>query len=73
MPAVPIANATTTIDRLEREFETRKERELAAARTSGASATADPSPRTTAPKPGRNDDCFCGSGKKYKKCHGANA
>ncbi len=22
---------------------------------------------------GRNDQCFCGSGKKYKKCHGANA
>lgn len=20
---------------------------------------------------GRNDDCACGSGKKYKKCHGA--
>ena len=19
--------------------------------------------------PGRNDDCWCGSGKKYKKCH----
>lgn len=23
------------------------------------------------PSPGRNDTCFCGSGKKYKKCHGA--
>jgi len=25
----------------------------------------------TAPqvKPGRNDACWCGSGKKYKKCH----
>ncbi len=22
------------------------------------------------PKPGRNDPCFCGSGKKYKHCHG---
>jgi len=22
-----------------------------------------------APKPGRNDECWCGSGKKYKKCH----
>jgi hypothetical protein len=20
-------------------------------------------------KPGRNDACWCGSGKKYKKCH----
>ena len=24
-------------------------------------------------EPGRNDPCHCGSGKKYKKCHGANA
>lgn len=23
------------------------------------------------PKIGRNDPCTCGSGKKYKKCHGA--
>ena len=22
------------------------------------------------PKLGRNDPCFCGSGKKYKQCHG---
>ena len=26
-----------------------------------------------APKVGRNDPCPCGSGKKYKNCHGANA
>jgi preprotein translocase subunit SecA len=26
----------------------------------------------TMPKVGRNDPCPCGSGKKYKKCHGAN-
>ncbi len=25
------------------------------------------------PKIGRNDPCWCGSGKKYKKCHGATA
>ena len=36
----------------------------------------DPSgPKTSATgpggvKPGRNDPCWCGSGKKYKKCHG---
>jgi len=28
-------------------------------------------PGHAAPKPGRNDPCPCGSGKKYKKCHGA--
>ncbi len=27
--------------------------------------------RVSQPKIGRNDPCFCGSGKKYKKCHGA--
>jgi preprotein translocase subunit SecA len=26
--------------------------------------------RRDEPKIGRNDPCFCGSGKKYKKCHG---
>ncbi|MDE2605913.1 MAG: UPF0149 family protein [Burkholderiales bacterium] len=28
-------------------------------------------PVRKAPEPGRNDLCPCGSGKKYKKCHGA--
>jgi SEC-C motif-containing protein len=27
--------------------------------------------RRTAPAAGRNDPCPCGSGKKYKRCHGA--
>jgi preprotein translocase subunit SecA len=29
--------------------------------------------RRDAPKVGRNDPCWCGSGKKFKKCHGLNA
>ena len=29
--------------------------------------------RRETPKLGRNDPCFCGSGKKFKKCHGASA
>jgi uncharacterized protein YchJ len=29
--------------------------------------------RREAPKLGRNDPCFCGSGKKFKKCHGTAA
>jgi preprotein translocase subunit SecA len=32
-----------------------------------------PQPVHTAAGPGRNDPCPCGSGKKYKKCHGAGA
>ena len=27
--------------------------------------------RREAPKQGRNDPCACGSGLKYKRCHGA--
>ena len=29
--------------------------------------------RRAQPKIGRNDPCHCGSGKKFKKCHGASA
>ena len=32
---------------------------------------AKPATRRVEPAPGRNDACPCGSGKKYKKCHGA--
>ncbi|HMO49287.1 MAG TPA: UPF0149 family protein [Rubrivivax sp.] len=32
-----------------------------------------PAPRRVEKTPGRNDPCPCGSGKKYKKCHGAAA
>ena len=28
-------------------------------------------PLRQAATPGRNDPCWCGSGKKFKKCHGA--
>ncbi|MEZ4653931.1 MAG: SEC-C metal-binding domain-containing protein [Candidatus Eisenbacteria bacterium] len=46
----------------------------------GPRASAAPSPAAEAapqtfvrdqPKVGRNDPCPCGSGKKFKKCHGA--
>lgn len=30
-----------------------------------------PATRHVEPRPGRNDPCPCGSGRKYKKCHGA--
>ncbi len=30
-----------------------------------------PATRRVQPTPGRNDPCHCGSGKKFKKCHGA--
>jgi preprotein translocase subunit SecA len=39
----------------------------------GAGQTEAPKPVRAGAKVGRNDACPCGSGKKYKKCHGANA
>jgi len=30
----------------------------------------DGEPHTALDRPGRNEPCWCGSGKKYKKCHG---
>jgi preprotein translocase subunit SecA len=36
-----------------------------------AVAPGAPQPVHVGPKPGRNDPCWCGSGKKYKRCHGA--
>jgi preprotein translocase subunit SecA len=32
-----------------------------------------PQQRRVTNEVGRNEPCPCGSGKKYKKCHGANA
>jgi preprotein translocase subunit SecA len=42
--------------------------------TSGASdGTVKKEPKKAEKKPGRNDPCPCGSGKKYKNCCGKNA
>jgi preprotein translocase subunit SecA len=63
---------STTIDALEREFQQKKKRELEQARAAGSSTSSNGNaPRVTGEKVGRNDPCPCGSGKKYKKCHGA--
>ncbi len=34
-----------------------------------ASVSMSPTPIHRQPRPGRNDPCWCGSGKKYKHCH----
>jgi preprotein translocase subunit SecA len=39
----------------------------------GAAQAEPPKPVRAAAKVGRNDPCPCGSGKKYKKCHGINS
>jgi preprotein translocase subunit SecA len=72
----PVSNRapSTTIDALEREFQKKKQRELEQARSVSSSTSSNGNaPRVTGEKVGRNDPCPCGSGKKYKKCHGADA
>ena len=55
----------------EREIERRQKRQLAQLNFVGAgSAAAAPQPVHAGSKVGRNDPCPCGSGLKYKKCHG---
>ena len=71
---IPTRAPSTTIDELEREFQRKKKRELEQARIAGSSDGSNGNaPRVTGEKVGRNDPCPCGSGKKYKKCHGAQA
>jgi preprotein translocase subunit SecA len=68
----PPRHVATSVDDLEEAFQRKKRRELEQARMAGSSEQ-----RTVqqvvrgAEKVGRNDPCPCGSGKKYKKCHGA--
>jgi preprotein translocase subunit SecA len=65
---------STTIDRIEAEFERKKAKELEHARMAGSGdSSAGPAQRRSADKVGRNDPCPCGSGTKFKKCHGAEA
>jgi preprotein translocase subunit SecA len=54
-----------------RQYRRRKQREQAEMRMVGAGAMQKPQQVIRREKIGRNDPCPCGSGKKYKKCHGA--
>jgi len=73
-PPIPLAATrapSTTIDDIEKEFQRKKQKELEHARMAGGGDTSTPQQRRTGEKVGRNDPCPCGSGKKFKKCHGA--
>jgi preprotein translocase subunit SecA len=62
-------------EREEEERRKAREREMifqAASRSKAGPVVKAPVTRD-APKVGRNDPCSCGSGKKFKKCHGVNA
>jgi preprotein translocase subunit SecA len=65
-------HVATSVDDLEEAFQRKKRRELEQARMAGGGEqkTVQQVVRG-ADKVGRNDPCPCGSGKKYKKCHGA--
>ena len=57
-----------------REIERRQRRQQQELQfQAGAAEAEQPKPVRTGAKVGRNEPCPCGSGKKYKKCHGAAA
>ncbi len=68
----PPRNVSTSVDDIEEAFQRKKKRELEQARMAG-SGDFQPVQQVVrgGDKVGRNDPCPCGSGKKYKKCHGA--
>jgi preprotein translocase subunit SecA len=67
----PISRAEQDAREREREEARRKaQKEQELVYSAGDSAPVAPKKRESA-KVGRNDPCPCGSGKKYKKCHGS--
>jgi preprotein translocase subunit SecA len=58
---------------LTRHIQRKKDKELAELQFTGSDGTSQQPAASKGPKVGRNDLCPCGSGKKYKKCHGAAA
>jgi preprotein translocase subunit SecA len=70
----PPRGVSTSVDDLEEAFKRKKNRELEQARMAGGGSAAEQTVQQIvrgSDKVGRNDPCPCGSGKKYKKCHGA--
>jgi preprotein translocase subunit SecA len=68
----PPKMVSTSADELEEAFMRRKRRELEQARMAGAGDAPQVQQVVRGQeKIGRNDPCHCGSGKKFKKCHGA--
>jgi preprotein translocase subunit SecA len=66
--------AQTSVDDLEAQFQRRKKKELQEAQMAGSNGNTAPQQVVRGQaKVGRNDPCPCGSGKKYKKCHGVAA
>jgi preprotein translocase subunit SecA len=64
--------AQGVVEDFTRNIQRKKEKEMAELQfAGGASAAVEKKQAISEKKAGRNDPCPCGSGKKYKKCHGA--
>ena len=68
----PYANYSTTHTSYPQESYEGEEAQRQAAHNAGRRQSAPVQPAKSAPRVGRNDLCPCGSGKKYKNCHGKN-
>ncbi|MGD0955488.1 MAG: preprotein translocase subunit SecA [Candidatus Acidiferrales bacterium] len=72
--APPNSEAATPASSIARQIEQRQRRHQQNLQFQAGPAQAEaPKPVRAGAKVGRNDPCPCGSGKKYKKCHGAAA
>jgi preprotein translocase subunit SecA len=72
--AQPGGEAATPDSQIARQIQQRQRRQQQNLQFQAGAAQAEaPKPVRAAAKVGRNDPCPCGSGKKYKKCHGAAA
>ena len=69
----PPRQVATSVDEIEEAFQRKKKKELEQARMAGAGDMQVQQIVRSGAKVGRNDPCPCGSGKKYKKCCGANS
>ncbi len=63
--------AKSTMEEFTRNVERKKEREMEALQFVGGDGSSTAQTVVSGAKTGRNDPCPCGSGKKYKKCHGS--
>ena len=63
--------AKTQMEDFTRNIQRKKEKELQDLQFVGGDGSTSAQPVTVGQKVGRNDPCPCGSGKKFKRCHGA--
>lgn len=77
MPTIPLAQARTNIDTSDAQGLVNESSDDVARQgarafagiSNGSNSKSPTSPKTKNSKLGRNDPCWCGSGKKFKKCH----